>query len=130
MKKQLFTSIVCFLAASFSSTVLAAEFHVALQGKDGNSGGAAAPFATVARAQWAVREMKQAGKPAGPVNVYVHGGVYRMAEPLAFGPEDSGTVDAPIVYQSAPSAPCSVAAASSPDGTNTMTGSGRPNFRK
>jgi hypothetical protein len=77
----------------------AVEFHVAPQGRDQNPGTAAAPFGTLARAQQAVRQAKQAGKLAGPVNVLIHGGVYQPAEPLVFEAQDSGTAAAPITYQ-------------------------------
>jgi hypothetical protein len=79
----------------------AVEFHVAVRGNDQQPGTAAAPFASLKRAQQAVRATRQASKQAGPVTVIVHGGVYRIAEPLVFEPQDSGTAAAPIVYQGA-----------------------------
>lgn len=36
------------------------------------------------------------------VVVEVHGGVYRITEPLAFGPDDSGTSDFAVVYMATP----------------------------
>lgn len=61
---------------------------------DGNDG----PFATVAKAQGAVREMKKSGPLAGPVRVFLRGGTYELPEPLVFGPEDSGQPGCPVVY--------------------------------
>lgn len=93
-------SVVVWQCAGSPSSAI--EFHVAVQGNDQQPGTAAAPFASLARAQRAVREAKRTGKPTGPINVVVHGGVYRLAEPLVFEPEDSGTVAAPVTYQAAP----------------------------
>ena len=61
------------------------------------------PFATFARAQQAVRQLK-ADQPNrhGATVVQVRGGVYYLAEPIVFTPEDSGTANAPIVYTAAP----------------------------
>ena len=81
----------------------AVVFHVSTSGNDANPGTAVAPFATPARAQTAVREFKDTGGALpGPVTVLIHEGVYRLREPLAFTPKDSGTADAPITYQAVP----------------------------
>ena len=77
----------------------ATEFHVAPHGDDAAPGSSARPFATVARAQTAIRELKlTAGLPAGGVVVRIAPGTYALAAPLRFTPEDSGTAAAPIVY--------------------------------
>jgi hypothetical protein len=57
------------------------------------------PFRTVARAQQAVREVLRT--QSVPVRVTVRGGTYYLDRPLEFGPEDSGTEAAPIVYAAA-----------------------------
>ena len=89
--------------AAFACSVLqAATFHVAPSGNDQNGGTQRKPFATLQRAQRAVRELKQSGKLDGPVTVYFHGGTYWLQEPVVFGPEDSGTASAPITYAAAP----------------------------
>ncbi len=72
----------------------AAEFHVAPAGNDRNPGTVAAPFATIERAQQAVRQ-RAAGEAA---TVWLHGGVYRLERSLQFTPADSGTATAPVVY--------------------------------
>ncbi len=69
------------------------------------SGGGTAerPFATLYQAQLAVRELlRTKGMPEGGIRVVVHGGTYRLAQPLQFVPEDSGTPDRPVVYAAAP----------------------------
>ena len=71
----------------------AAEFHVATTGHDRNAGTASAPFATVERAQQAVRQ-RAAGDAA---TVWLHGGVYRLERSLQLTAADSGTPGAPVV---------------------------------
>ncbi|HLV79765.1 MAG TPA: right-handed parallel beta-helix repeat-containing protein [Chthonomonadaceae bacterium] len=83
-----------------------ADFYVSPQGRDDWSGRLAAPnrartdgpFATLARARDAVRALRQSQAHPEPVLVLLRAGVYRLAEPLVFGPKDSGTADAPITY--------------------------------
>ena len=87
----------------FGSCASALEFHVAPSGDDGNPGTAERPFATLPRAQEAVREARR-GTPGEPVTVVLHGGVYRLSEPLTFTPLDSGTAAAPVTWRSRESA--------------------------
>src|SRR5262249_14642834 len=83
-------------------------FFVSPHGNDRWSGKSAAPaeadgpFATVARAQQAVREYLKARKEPRRVRVELRGGVYYLDSPLEFGPEDSGTEKDPVVYAAAP----------------------------
>jgi hypothetical protein len=72
-------------------------FFVAPDGNDDNPGTLAEPFATIGRARDAVRAMKQ--DAGGPVVVAIRRGTYYLRQPVVFAPEDSGTEDAPIVYQ-------------------------------
>ena len=95
---------ICFLAMSAlilaSVRADAAEFYVALDGKDTNAGTEGAPFATLTRARDAVRVLKQAGPwPRDGVTVWIREGVYRFDTTLQLGPEDSGAADAPVVYR-------------------------------
>ncbi len=85
-------------------------FFVSPRGNDAWSGkiaepnraGTDGPFATLAHARDAIRELK-AGKPLRkPVTVYLRGGVYRLAGTLVFLPEDSGTPKYPITYAAFP----------------------------
>jgi len=50
-------------------------------------------------AQMKLRELKRAGKLAGPVEVVLRKGVYSLPEPLRFTPEDSGTAQSPVTYR-------------------------------
>lgn len=93
--------IMSFVAAQAAPAVSGASFYVATDGNDQWSGKLAAPnkeksdgpFATIARARDAVRALRIQNPPT----VVVRGGVYRLAETLTFGPEDSG-----VVYTAAP----------------------------
>jgi hypothetical protein len=84
----------CLLLATVSTP--AAEIYVAPDGNDANPGTKESPLATLNRARDAVRELKATAKT--PVDVILRGGVYRLAEPLLLGPEDSGTAECPISY--------------------------------
>jgi hypothetical protein len=92
------------IAAGFASAA-PLLLHVAINGNDQAAGTDKAPFRTLSRARDAVRALKAAKKvPPGGVRVLIHNGTYRLAEPLALGPEDSGTAAAPVVYAAAPGA--------------------------
>lgn len=78
-----------------------ADFHVSPGGDDAHAGTAEQPFATLSRAREAVRQRIDAGLQ-GDVTVLIHGGTYRIDEPLVFGPGDSGTEEHAIVYAAAP----------------------------
>jgi hypothetical protein len=77
----------------------AGEFHVAVTGRDDFPGTRAQPFATLQRAQAAVRELRQsAGWPKAGVTVRVGAGTHVLTEPLVLTPEDSGTAERPLVF--------------------------------
>lgn len=84
---------------AFLLPAVARDLYVAPTGSDANDGSMASPFATVARAQAAVRALQPLTEP---VNVILRGGTYRLTEKLAFGPEDSGPAAAPVTYHSYP----------------------------
>ena len=86
-----------------------ASFYVATDGKDAwsgtlpepNHGGTDGPFATLARARDAVRQLP-ASQPEIRVVVQIRGGVHRLAETVVFGLEDSGEGDRTITYEAYP----------------------------
>ena len=82
------------------STAVAVELHVATHGLDTNPGTAAQPFATLEQARDSLRQLRAAGATTGGSTVYVHGGLYEIPQPLLLTAEDSGTEDAPVVWQS------------------------------
>ena len=75
-------------------------FYVSPAGSDDAAGTQDHPFATLARAREAVREHKQAA--GGAVTVLVREGTHYLAEPLVFGPGDSGSEDGVITYAAYP----------------------------
>ena len=102
MRHVLFLMATAMFLSYFVSGQLghaaAAEFHVAADGDDANPGTEAQPFATVGKAREAVRPLIAAGL-AADVTVWIGEGTYRLAEPLTFGPEDSGTSQFAVTYR-------------------------------
>lgn len=80
------------------------EFHVAINGDDTREGTRDTPFGSLERARDAVRDLKQRtdGLPPGGVRVIVHGGIHPRSDAFELSTEDSGTLDAPVVYAAAP----------------------------
>jgi len=86
-----------------------AAFYVAADGNDAWSGrrprpnrsGTDGPFATIQRAQQAVRDLP-AEEKWEPVKILIRDGVYRISEPLVFTPADSGTKGASVIYAAYP----------------------------
>jgi len=72
-------------------------FYVSPQGNDRNDGSASAPFATLQRAQEAVRQAKK----DRTVTVMVSAGTYYLEHSLTFTPEDSGTSQGRVVFAAA-----------------------------
>jgi len=60
------------------------------------------PLATLAAARDKLRRMKKQGRLREGAVVLVRGGTYLLSQPLAFGPEDSGTAQHPVVYMAWP----------------------------
>ena len=112
MNKRIISKVLASVMAfgMFSSVSLCANaaepgsgaaFYVAVNGSDSADGSFEAPFATIGKAQEAVRELKKSsGLPDGGVSVYIRGGDYNVTKnPIKFTEEDSGTENAPIVYK-------------------------------
>lgn len=87
----------------------ATTFYVAPNGNDAWSGRlqqpnaekSDGPLATLTAARDAVRRLKQQGPLKEAAAIQVSAGIYTLAEPLIFKPEDSGTAEAPINYKAA-----------------------------
>jgi hypothetical protein len=89
---------LCWFMACHAA--VAATLYVSPSGKDSNAGTEALPFATLKRAQEEIRQWKsRGGLPTGGIAVDLRGGAYELAEPMQWTEKDSGTEDAPIVYQ-------------------------------
>jgi hypothetical protein len=74
-----------------------ADFYVAPGGSDTGSGSREKPFATIAKARDAARQIIAKGLEKG-LAVCVRGGTYCLEETLVFGPEDSGTDEHAITW--------------------------------
>jgi hypothetical protein len=66
-------------------------YYVAPAGNDADAGTLARPFASLHRAQQAVRQKRG--------NVFLRGGTYYLTEPLVLTARDSGNKEAPVIYQ-------------------------------
>jgi hypothetical protein len=83
----------------------AVVLHVAPATDGGGDGTAGKPLASLAAARDAIRAMRKSrgGRlPAGGVRVVIRGGLYPATGTFELAAEDSGTADAPIVYQAQP----------------------------
>ena len=78
---------------------LGAEFFVSPYGNDEHAGTKTEPFATLEHAQKASRA-ERIKNPQEGVTVTLLPGRHQLTEPLIFDSSDSGSTEAPIVYQS------------------------------
>lgn len=91
-------------------TKTATVLYVATDGNDNWSGKLAkpnacrtgGPFASLARARNAIRELKAGRGLKRPVTVLVRGGKYCLARTLKLGSKDSGTRECPVTYSACP----------------------------
>ena len=93
------TSVALWLAVSGVAQAPAVTFHVAPGGDDAAAGTLAEPFASVGRAQKAVRGLRKNGKLPRPVTVRIRG-THRLTQPIVFTAADSGTAKCPVTYMS------------------------------
>ena len=79
-------------------------YYIAPDGRDADGDGSKErPFATVARVQRSIRQLKTNHElPKGEIVVLIRGGTYPMAPGLAFDEYDSGEPRAPITWRSYP----------------------------
>ncbi|MBN1899874.1 right-handed parallel beta-helix repeat-containing protein [Candidatus Sumerlaeota bacterium] len=77
------------------------EFYISQKGKDANPGTRKKPFASLARAQRAVRE-KIADGLNEDVTVFIREGTYFLPESLVFAPEDSGNEKYSVTWAAFP----------------------------
>ncbi|WP_316814679.1 right-handed parallel beta-helix repeat-containing protein [Pedobacter nyackensis] len=86
----------CLVSLFFSTTGFAKDLYVSAKGNDRNPGSKEKPFATLKKAQMAVRSLK------GAVVVYVRGGTYYLAEPIIFTAQDSRVKGSEVTYKAYP----------------------------
>jgi hypothetical protein len=88
---RLGTISVCAVALFSAGLCGAQPYFVFPAGNDANRGTLEKPFATLQRAQQAVRQKHG--------DVFLRGGTYYLPSTLVFTAEDSGTKDAPVIFQ-------------------------------
>jgi hypothetical protein len=79
-----------------------AVFRVAPTGTEAADGSEDRPFRTLERARDAVRALNKShggSLPRGGVRIVINGGSYPVVRTLTLASEDSGTAEAPVVYQ-------------------------------
>ena len=91
MKFQVKARLMAATMIFAGSQLFAQPYYAAPDGKDANPGTLDKPFASLQRAQQAVRE-KQG-------DVFLRGGTFYLPETLVFTAQDSGTKDAPVIFQ-------------------------------
>jgi len=82
---------IIILLFAFALPAFAQPYYIAPTGKDSNLGTLAKPFASLRRAQQAVEK--------NPGTVFLRSGTYYLPETLVFTAQDSGTKDAPVIFQ-------------------------------
>ena len=83
-----------------------ADLYVSTKGNDSWSGKLSepnamrtdGPFASIEGAQKSARELRKSVTAKRPVTVLIREGVYRLAKPIVFKPEDSGTKQGPTTF--------------------------------
>jgi hypothetical protein len=88
------------VALAYCATLtFSAEIYVSPSGTDADDGSIGSPLATLAAARDKADQLKAGNTP---VTVYLRGGTYYLSAPMVFGPANSGTATAPIVYTASP----------------------------
>ena len=77
------------------------KIFVSSTGKDLNSGTKESPLASIGGALNKLRSLRNGNGINGPVEVIIGEGEYLISEPLLIKPEDSGTVEAPVIFRAA-----------------------------
>lgn len=91
------------LAISLTLALAAqAALYVSPAGDDANPGTAERPVRTLAHARDLARELIPSMH--GDLTIWLAGGVYRLGQPLVFGPEDSGANGHDVIYAAQPGA--------------------------
>jgi len=92
---------VLLAGASAAEAGSVKRFYVSPKGSDGGSGTWWRPFATLARAQEAVKQFKET-TPADQIariEVRIRGGAYPLTQPIVLQPAHGGTAAYPVVYR-------------------------------
>lgn len=95
-----------------AADVRGVDIYVSPGGSDSNSGGLAAPFATLERARTEIRSLSGVARlQGGEVNVWLRGGVYTRTNTFELSAADAGTPVAPVCWRGYPGEEARVAGA-------------------
>lgn len=78
------------------------QLYISVSGNDRNPGTIDLPLASLEGAVDKLRVLRKTQAFDEPVEVILDDGEYFVTEPVVFGPEDSGTEEAPVVFRSQP----------------------------
>jgi hypothetical protein len=93
-------SFALVVSVSVLQNTYAQQLFVAPNGNDKNSGTIDKPFATLAKAKEAIRELKKnKGLDKDGVTVFLRGGNYQLTNSFELTKEDGGEVSKPVVYK-------------------------------
>jgi hypothetical protein len=87
-------------ALALLATPCLAQIHVSTAGRDANPGTQQKPVRTLERALALAQAAKE--KATGDVTIALTGGTYRLMQPLALGPQDSGAKGHNLVFAAEP----------------------------
>src|SRR5664279_5522930 len=91
MLREFKSALTCVASVGFVCLCAGQPYFVSSAGDDANPGTLQKPFATPQRAQQAARQKRG--------DVFLRGGTYYLSEPLVLTAQDSGTKDAPVIFQ-------------------------------
>jgi len=89
-----------FVALAAANHALAVEIHVTPGGVEASPGAVVKPVASLTQARDRARALIAKGLKED-LHVVVHGGVYRLTEPLILGPQDGGTGEHAVIWTAA-----------------------------
>lgn len=99
--RSLLAALALTLSLFAADLAAAPDLYVSPDGGDDAPGTRERPLAGLSGARDRVRAMIEDGLDSDVV-VRLRGGVYRLSEPVTFGPRDSGTAEYSITYAAAP----------------------------
>ena len=92
--------LLALLGCTFFTATCLAQIYVSPSGSDTNSGTKDKPIQTLQKAVVLARSAIRTAK--SDVTVTLSGGIYRLTQPLTFGPQDSGPHGHDLVFAAAP----------------------------
>lgn len=97
MKKSLSILIICQFISAVAFGQDSSKFYLSPVGKDANPGTIDKPVATLERARELVRQKLRINRNE-PVSVFLRQGTYYMKGTFELNNQDSGSLDAPVIY--------------------------------